>query len=80
MSDRLRCKPEFLQVRTNYTCILVLDVRGVTERRVVGRLIGTREIVLEGLSSTDAVAGGNNGTLRFRLNPWVLVPPEEARL
>ena len=64
---------------TNYTCILVLDVRGVTEL-AYRRLIGTREIVLEGLSAADAITAEKFATKRFGSDPWVLVPPEEARV
>ena len=64
---------------TNYTCILVLDAGGV-EQLAYRRLTGTREHVLEGLSSAESIPAERFVTRAFGRDPWPLVPPEEAAL
>ena len=64
---------------TNYTCILVLDAAG-REELAYRRLTGTREYVLEGLSSAESIPAERFTTREFGRDPWVLVPAEEAAL
>jgi hypothetical protein len=62
---------------TNYTCILVLDANGL-EELAYRRLTGTREHVLEGLSSAGSIPAERFTTREFGRDPWVLVPRDEA--
>jgi hypothetical protein len=64
---------------TNYTCILVLDAGGI-EQLSYRRLIGTREHVLEGLSSAGSIPAERFETRGLGRKPWSLVPRTEAAL
>jgi hypothetical protein len=64
---------------TNYTCLLVLDAGGI-EQLSYRRLIGTREHVLEGLSSAGSIPAERFRTRKLGREPWTLVPPDEAAL
>lgn len=62
---------------TNYTCILVLDAAG-HEELAYRRLTGSREYVLEGLSSAESIPAERFATRAMGRDPWILVPPDEA--
>lgn len=64
---------------TNYTCILVLDRGGVPEL-AYRRIRGSRQEVLDELSSPATVSAQRFPTRTLGPEPWVLVPPEEAAL